>query len=78
MASSIAGLVLDSSVLIAAKRRKWTAVEAIENVRKIIGELPIAMSALTIAEVGHGIYRVNTSEIRERRRAFIGRSESYR
>jgi tRNA(fMet)-specific endonuclease VapC len=71
MASTIAGLVLDSSVLIAAERRKLTAVEAIENVLRIIGEIPVAMSSLTVAEVGHGIYRANTPEIRERRRAFL-------
>src|SRR5947207_9491367 len=27
--------------------------------------------ALTVAEVGHGIYRANTPEIRKRRRAFL-------
>ncbi len=26
---------------------------------------------MTVAEVGHGIYRANTPEIRERRRAFL-------
>jgi len=63
--------VLDSSVLIAAERRKLTAVEAIENVRKTIGEVPVVMFSLTVAEIGHGIYRANTPELRERRRAFL-------
>ncbi len=64
MVPTLVGLVLDSSVLIAAERRKLTAVEAIENVRKTIGELPVAMSSLTVAEIGHGIYRANTPELR--------------
>jgi predicted nucleic acid-binding protein len=30
-----------------------------------------AIDAVTIAEVGHGIYRANTPELRDRRRAFL-------
>lgn len=71
MESAILGVVLDSGVLIAAERRKLTAAQAIENVQKAIGELPVVLSSVTIAEIGHGIYRANTAEIRERRRAFL-------
>ncbi len=67
----LTGLVLDSSVLIAAERRKLTAAQAIENVQTAIGEIPIVLSAVTIAEIGHGIYRANTPGIRQRRRAFL-------
>jgi tRNA(fMet)-specific endonuclease VapC len=69
--SSILGLVLDSSVLIAAERLKLTAAQSIENVQKLVGEVPVALSALTVAEIGHGIYRANTPETRRRRRAFL-------
>jgi predicted nucleic acid-binding protein len=71
MESSFLGLTLDSSVLIAAERRKLTAAQAIQNIRQITGDLPIVLSALTIAEIGHSIYRANTPEIRERRRTFL-------
>ena len=71
MESAVLGLVLDSSVLIAAERRNLTAAQAIENVQKTIGEAPVVLSAVTIAEIGHGIYRTNMPEIRERRRAFL-------
>lgn len=72
MESPILGLVLDSSVLIAAERRGLTAAQAIEDVQKMIGEAPvILLSAMTVAEVGHGIYRANTPEIRQRRRLFL-------
>lgn len=71
MESALLGLVLDSSVLIAAERRKLTAAEAIESVQQTIGELPIVVSALSLAEVGHGIHRANTPEMRDRRRLFL-------
>lgn len=71
MESAILGLVLDSSALIAAERRNLTAAQAIENVQRTAGEVPVALSSITVAEIGHGIYRANTPEIRERRRAFL-------
>ncbi len=71
MESAILGVVLDSSVLIAAERRKLTAAQAIESVIERIGAVPIALSSVTIAEIGHGIYRANTPEIQGRRRAFL-------
>ena len=71
MESSLLGLVLDSSVLIAAERRKVTAAQAIEAVQKAIAEVPVVLSAFTVAEIGHGIYRANTPEIRQGRRAFL-------
>jgi predicted nucleic acid-binding protein len=71
MESAILGLVLDSSVLIAAERRKLRPDQAIESVQKAVGEIPIVLCPLTVAEIGHGIYRANTAEIRQRRRAFL-------
>jgi len=71
MEPAILGLVLDSSVLIAAERRKQTPAQIIEDVVKRVGAVPIILSSLTVAEIGHGIYRANTPEIRERRRAFL-------
>jgi tRNA(fMet)-specific endonuclease VapC len=71
MESAVLGIVLDSSVLIAAERRKLTAAEAVKSIQRTIGEFPTVLSAVTIAEVGHGIYRASTPEIRERRRLFL-------
>src|SRR2546428_1713083 len=71
MEPAILGLVLDSSVVIAAERRKQTPAQIIEDVVKKVGAVPIILSSLTVAEIGHGIYRANTPEIRERRRAFL-------
>ena len=67
----IHGLVLDSSVPITAERRKLKPDQAIESVRKAVGEIPIVLCALTVAEIGQGICRANTPEIRQARRAFL-------
>jgi len=71
MDSTLPGLVLDSSVLIAAERRQITLDRTIEAVRKVVGEVPLVLSAVTIAEIGHGIYRASTAEIRGRRREYL-------
>lgn len=71
METAILGVVLDSSVLIAAERRRLSAAEAIENIRQKLGEVAIVISAVSIAEFGHGIYRAKTLEIREQRRSFL-------
>jgi predicted nucleic acid-binding protein len=71
MESPILGLVLDSSVLIAAERRGLTAALAIESVQRAVSELPIVLSVVTVAEIGHGIYRAPNEEVRRRRRNFL-------
>ena len=65
-------------LVISAERRKLTASEAIENVQTAIGEIPVVLSSVTVAEIGHGIYRALTPEIRERRRAFLDDLKAYR
>jgi len=64
-------IVLDSSILIAAERRNLTPEQAIETIQKTVGEVPIVLCSLTVAEIGHGIYRANTPETRSRRRKFL-------
>jgi predicted nucleic acid-binding protein len=36
-----------------------------------VGEIPIVLCSLTVAEIGHGIYRADTLETRKRRRTFL-------
>lgn len=72
MEPAVLGIVLDSSVLIAAERRGLTAVEAVESVQRAVGDsVEIVLSAVTVAEIGHGVYRAKTEEIRARRRLFL-------
>src|SRR5436309_15363539 len=69
--SSILGLVIDSSALVAAEPNRVDPAEAIARIRAEAGDAPIAISAWTIAELAHGIYRANTPDRRQRRREFI-------
>jgi tRNA(fMet)-specific endonuclease VapC len=76
MESTVLGVVLDSSVLIAAERAKLTTPEVIKTIRSSIGDLPIVISALTVAELGHGIYRANNPERSRHRRRFVDEIKS--
>src|SRR5687768_10825926 len=73
MEPAIPGLVLDSSVLVAAERARLTTPEVLRNIRASadVGDVPIIISALTVAELAHGIYRANTPERSRQRRQFV-------
>jgi len=65
------GLILDSSVVIAAERRGDTVEQLIENIVKATGDQEAALSAIGLTELIHGIYRAQTPETRQRRESFI-------
>ncbi len=65
------GLILDSSVVIAAERRGDRVEQLIEKIVKATGDQEAALSAVSLTELIHGIYRARTAEIRQRREAFI-------
>lgn len=71
MEPTLLGLVLDSSVIIDAERRRQTVEEFLSGIRQNFGEIEISISAVTVAELAHGVARANTQEIRVRRRTFI-------
>ncbi|HEV2278291.1 MAG TPA: PIN domain-containing protein [Acidobacteriaceae bacterium] len=71
MESAVLGLVLDSSVLVAAERAQITTPEAIRKVRAAVGDVDIVISALTVAELAHGIYRADTPQRSRMRRQFL-------
>lgn len=71
MESSLLGLNLDSSVIIAAERKRQTVEDLLTSVAQSFGEVEIAISAVTLAELVHGVARANSTEIRVARRAFI-------
>src|SRR5271167_1701849 len=70
------GLILDSSVLIAGERRGRSIREVLHQVRAKHGETEAALSAVTVVELTHGIYRARTEADRARRQAFA--EEIYR
>jgi len=65
------GLILDSSIVIAAERRGDTVEQLIDNILKTTGDQEAALSAVGLTELVHGIYRAQTAEVRHRRKAFI-------
>ena len=71
MESPLLGLILDSSVIIAAERKGQTVEQLLTSIGQAFGEVEIAISAVTLAELVHGVARANTPEIRHSRRSFI-------
>ena len=70
------GLILDSSIVIAAERRGHTVLQILEQIQSNHGEIEIALSVVTIAELMHGAYRAKTEANRVARLAFIERLAS--
>ena len=64
------GLILDSSILIAGERRRETVKQVIQRVRAAHGDTESALSAISIIELTHGIYRARTDADKVRRKAF--------
>ena len=71
MASTIVGLVLDSSTAIAAERRKQSVREFMESILHAHGPVDLSLSPVTVAELVHGIFRAQTPAISQNRRLFI-------
>ncbi|HMD86870.1 MAG TPA: PIN domain-containing protein [Terriglobia bacterium] len=65
------GLILDSSVIIAAERRGESVEQLIERILRATGDQDAALSAVGLTELVHGIYRASTAEIRFHREAFL-------
>ena len=65
------GLILDSSVVIAAERRGDTVEKLIEQVISVTGDQDAALSSVGLTELVHGVYRAQTPAMRLRRQSFI-------
>jgi len=65
------GLILDSSVVIAAERRGDTPFQLLEQIANAGGNQQMAISSIALTEIVHAIYRAQTVEVRLRREAFI-------
>jgi predicted nucleic acid-binding protein len=64
------GVILDSSILIAAERGGEGVRQILNRVRAAHGETEAGLSAVTVVELTHGIYRAKNDADRERRRSF--------
>ncbi len=65
------GLILDSSVLIAAERQGKNARQVLTAIREHIGEIEVGISVVTLIELAHGAARANTPQRRLKRQKFI-------
>lgn len=61
------GVVLDTSILVAAERRALRFEALLES----LGDEPVAIAAITASELLHGCHRASDAGIRTRRLAFV-------
>ena len=65
------GLILDSSVLIAAEREGKNARQVLTAIRERVGETEVCISVVTLIELAHGAARADTPTRRSKRQRFI-------
>ncbi len=65
------GLVLDSSVLIAAEREKRPVSELLSSLEAGYAETEFLLSSITVMELEHGWHRANTPEAALKRRRYL-------
>lgn len=65
------GLILDSSVLVAAERQGQNAHQMLASVAHEVGETEIALSVVTLIELAHGVARADTPARKAKRHQFI-------
>ncbi|MGA2905453.1 MAG: PIN domain-containing protein [Candidatus Korobacteraceae bacterium] len=65
------GLILDSSVLIAAEREGQNARQMLTAISGSAGETEIALSVITLIELAHGAIRADTPQRKAQREQFI-------
>jgi predicted nucleic acid-binding protein len=65
------GLILDSSVLVAAERQGQNARQMLATIAAKTSETEIGISVVTLIELAHGAARADTLERKAKRRQFI-------
>jgi len=65
------GIILDSSVLVAAERQGQNARRMLASISRQLGETDIAISVVTLIELAHGAARADTSDRKAKRQRFI-------
>lgn len=65
------GLILDSSVLIAAERKGQNARQALAELAVRAAGEDVAMSVVTLIELAHGVARANTPQRKATRQQFL-------
>jgi predicted nucleic acid-binding protein len=65
------GLILDSSVIVAAERRKDTPAQLLRHVTFLAGNQEVAISTIGLTEIVHGIDRTSSVPLQLDRQAYI-------
>ncbi len=65
------GLILDSSVVIAAERRGENVAEMLKQILAATGDQRAVLSSIGLTELVHGIYRAQSAAALSRRDSFI-------
>jgi predicted nucleic acid-binding protein len=65
------GLILDSSVLIAAERQGQNARQMLATISGKVGNTEVAISVVTLIELAHGAARADTQQRKAKRQQFI-------
>ena len=64
------GLILDSSLLVAAERQGKNARQMLADIAREVGETEVAISVVTLIELAHGAARAGTPERKAKRQQF--------
>lgn len=65
------GLVLDSSVLVAAERQQLPVSTLLDRLQKQHNVTVIVLSAISVVELEHGIYRAQSPQQAAKRRSYL-------
>jgi len=65
------GLILDSSVVIAAERQRETVTQLLRRIVSTAGDQRVALSAVGLTELVHAIYRAPNPVQRQNHERFI-------
>jgi predicted nucleic acid-binding protein len=65
------GIILDSSIVISAERRGDTVAQLLRRIANVAGDQEVALSAVGLMELMHGIYRADGVQRRTTRELFI-------
>ena len=67
----LTGVVLDSSILLEAERKRIEMIAMMISLEKRFGDVPVLISCVTLAELAHGLARSGDASVLNRRRHFL-------
>jgi predicted nucleic acid-binding protein len=65
------GLILDSSIVIAAERQRETVIQLLRRIVSTAGDQRVALSAVGLTELAHAIYRAPNPVQRQNHERYI-------